>query len=161
MIVDQLVTELTELQKLGESDLAALLARIRRLEKDQEIQADLASRALREGVGRAVQSIGVVVDYLADRGLIVKADVQAYIERHFHMTNISPKDGCAREAIDVHGWLTWADSTRSWRERAGRPREPSGPRQGSGVEVGGGPAELGVEGESGRHRHVQVDPVEV
>lgn len=161
MIVDQVATELTEHQKLRESDLAALLARIQSLEKDQEIQADLARRALRERVGRAVQSIGVVVDYLADRGLIVKADVQAYIERHFHMTNISPKNGSAREAIDVHSWLTWADSTRSWRERAGRPREASGPRQGSGAEVGGGPAELGVEGEAGRHRHDQADPVKV
>lgn len=154
MIVDQVATKLTEILVMDGTDPAALLARIQRLEKRHEIQEDLASRALREEVGRAVQSIGVVVDYLAERGLIVKADLQVHIERHFHMTNISQKDGPAREAIDVYGWLTWADSTRSWRERAGRPREPSGPRQGSGTEVGGGSAELGVEGKAGRHRDV-------
>ena len=157
-MIEQVATELTEPQVMDGSDPAALLARIQRLEKRQ---ADLASRALREEVGRAVQSIGVIADYLHERGLIAKADLQAHIERHFHMTNISPKNGPAREAIDVYGWLTWADSTRSWRERAGRPRDPSGPGPGSGTEGRGGPAELGVEGETGRHRHVQGEPMEV
>lgn len=137
-----------------------LAERVERLERRLEVREDVADRVLRAEVARAVQSVGIVIDYLAERGLLDRTDMLAHIERHFLVMGAPTAADPHRQAIDVHGWLIWAEFSSQWRTR---PRKPASavtaPSSGSRPRSSGRTyAEL--EGESGRQGNLEIEPVE-
>ncbi|MBB2963400.1 hypothetical protein FHU13_003804 [Methylobacterium sp. R2-1] len=65
-----------------------------------------------EGVARAVQSIGIVVDYLTDRGLVDRKNLREHVERHFALATGSEAPDRSGLAIDIYGWLTWSEASK-------------------------------------------------
>ncbi|WP_162560749.1 hypothetical protein [Methylobacterium durans] len=145
-------SEGSDLERETASAGDALHKRIERLEGRLELQRDLARRALDEQTARFVQSIGVVVDYLAARGVVDRDDLRTHVERSFHIVDAGELAGPFRGAIDVYGWLTWAEVTKRWSEP--RPFSWSGQADpgpsGSGTGIGTGSIEPDLEIGPGR-----------
>jgi len=112
-----------------------LRERVERLEAEASVRRELDRCLVEEGVARAVQSIGVVVDYLAERGLIDKRDLRNHVAANFRLTDASEAAAMPGAAIDIHGWLIWAEASRFLRcplhaldeTIMVREREPRGP----------------------------------
>ena len=62
----------------GEPD-KALSGRLTYLERRFDAREDVADRTLRADVARAVQSLGIVIDFLAGKGLLDRAELKAYV----------------------------------------------------------------------------------
>lgn len=90
----------------------ALRERVERLEAEASVRRELGRRLVDEGGARAVQSIGVVVDYFAERGLVDKADLRKHVEANFRLTEASGAAAMPDAAIDIYGWLIWAEASR-------------------------------------------------
>ncbi|MBB2961902.1 hypothetical protein [Methylobacterium sp. R2-1] len=97
------------------NEFEALRRQVAQLERRITTWDGIARREIDFSVARAVQSIGVVVDYLAAKGLLDKDDLRTHVERHFALTDAVPAGEGWCAVIDLYGWLTWAEDTRRFR----------------------------------------------
>ncbi len=106
-------------ETVGESGgFDALLSRIEKLEAIlknldhiEECKIDLLA-------ARSAQSIGVVVEFLADRGLIDKRELLKYISKNFKIVEKHETGDNPHAYIDIYGWLIWADISKTRRDPA-------------------------------------------
>jgi len=82
----------------------ALRECVERLEAEGSVRRELDRRLVDQARARAVQSIGEVVDYLAERGLIDKADLRKHAEANFRLADAVRAAAMTGAAIDVYGW---------------------------------------------------------
>lgn len=96
-------------------EIEVLRRQVLQLERRISTWDGISRREIDFGVARAVQSIGVVVDYLAAKGLLDKDDLRTHVERHFTLNDaeLMGEGWCA--VIDLYGRLTWAEDTRRFR----------------------------------------------
>ena len=102
-------------------DPEAFGERIEALERRLAERGRVDQSEIEAGIARAVQSIGVVVDYLATRGLIDRDELRTHVERKFSMTDHDGVDDRGVASIDIYGWLVWAKASRFLREDAIHP----------------------------------------
>lgn len=133
--------------------------RLAYLERRFDAREDVADRILRAEVARCVQSLGIVVDFLAGKGLLDRAELKAYIEERFLVMGAPSEGEPGRQAVDVYQWLMWSEMTEASRMRARRPNSAFYERP-LVSRPGRGGAQGDLEREAGGHGDLVVEAVE-
>lgn len=95
-----------------DDELEMLRSRVAALEARLDARSGIDCRKIDVGVARAVQSIGVVVDYLAMRGLIDMRGLQQHIAGNFLIDRMPDGDDEGRSMLDIYGWIMWSEASR-------------------------------------------------